>query len=76
MLVIEKDRRTNKYIAVERPLTKDELVMKRKLAFALRAREREEAEKYKLEHREGYCPHCHMLIPMSGICDCGYVKKR
>lgn len=75
-MIIEKNKRTNKYIAVDRPLTQDELIAKRKLTFALKMREKEERLRYKLEHREGYCPHCHMLIPMSGICDCGYVKRR
>ena len=74
-MVIEKNRK-GMYIAVDRPLTQDELIRKRKLAFALKMREKEAHERHKLEHREGYCPHCNMLIPLSGICDCGYTTRR
>ena len=23
----------------------------------------------------GYCPRCNFLLPLSGKCDCGYVKR-
>ena len=27
-------------------------------------------------HKYGYCPHCHISIPMNGVCDiCGYDAK-
>lgn len=43
---------------------------KRKLRFALRMQEREEREAYDREHANGYCPKCHCLLPLSGICNC------
>ena len=27
-------------------------------------------KQYKIDHANGYCPHCHMLIPLNGHCDC------
>lgn len=73
-MVIEKDRRTNKYVQVDRELTKDEKAQKRKVLYAMRKQAERDLQQYKEEHRHGFCPHCHMLIPMNGICDCGYVK--
>ena len=32
----------------------------------------EEADK----QRRGYCPCCYTLLPVSGICDCGYIKPK
>lgn len=26
-------------------------------------------------YNENYCPHCHMLLPLNGKCDCGYEAK-
>ena len=74
-MVIEKNRRTNKYVVVDRELTAEERAKKRKLIFALQMRELEAAKQHELEHREGYCPHCHMLIPLNGVCDCGYTRR-
>ena len=27
-----------------------------------------------LTRARGVCPHCHMVLPFSGVCDCGYIK--
>lgn len=27
-----------------------------------------------LTRARGVCPHCHMVLPFNGVCDCGYVK--
>ena len=27
-----------------------------------------------LTKARGTCPHCHMVLPFNGVCDCGYVK--
>lgn len=40
--------------------------------YARNMRIREEEEK---TARRGYCPKCHLLLPLSGVCDCGYNKK-
>ena len=82
-LILVKDdylnKRTNKRIFFEEAIDEREqenrLMQKRKLMYALRKREEEEQARHNREHRNGYCPHCHTLIPMSGVCDCGYTTK-
>ena len=37
----------------------------RKLRYALKKRDEEVHAQYELDHRKGYCPKCHMLIPMA-----------
>lgn len=64
-MVYNKHKHCYEPIYVEK--TKDE---KAKIAFIMSMQDREAKEQYKLEHRNGYCPHCHMLIPLSGCCDC------
>lgn len=27
-------------------------------------------EEWARTHRHGYCPHCHLLLPATGKCDC------
>lgn len=44
----------------------------RKASYAMDARANEEEEKLL---RRGVCPKCHMILPMSGVCDCGYDKR-
>lgn len=39
------------------------------VAKMLRRQEFRDAQQYKLEHKNGYCPKCHMLLPLSGKCD-------
>jgi type IV secretory pathway VirD2 relaxase len=72
-------KRTNTRIFFEEEISEQEnqnrQLAKRKLMYAMRKREEEAQNKYNEEHRNGYCPHCHMLIPMSGKCDCGYEVK-
>lgn len=43
---------------------------KRKLSYIRRKQDQEANEAYRLEHSKGYCPKCHCLLPLSGICDC------
>ena len=43
---------------------------KRRLRWLRRKQDQEAAEAYKLEHKNGYCPKCHCLLPLNGICDC------
>ena len=41
----------------------------RKVRYAMHKAETEQDEAYELEHTNGYCPVCHMLLPMnSTIC--------
>jgi hypothetical protein len=74
------NKRLNKNIPYEEVIHykvyNEAMEKKRKLMFALRYRETEASRQYVLETRNGYCPHCHMLIPLNGICDCGYVVKK
>ena len=43
---------------------------------ALRRKDKEEAAKYRDEHKQGYCPHCFVLLTPDYHCDCcGYTKE-
>lgn len=56
----------------------DEQIAKQraKLAYALRHKAKEEAAKYRDEHKQGYCPHCFILLTPDYHCDCcGYTKE-
>ena len=64
------DKRTNQFCEI--PLTKEETDRKKRVRNLIRFLEQQERERYKREHRNGYCPICGMLIPMNGECDCGY----
>ena len=75
-MIIVKDRKSNKYISIDRPLTDDEIAQKRKITYVIRKQEELARQEYNLEHRNGYCPHCHMLIPLNGQCECGYEIRR
>lgn len=35
----------------------------------LQRQESKDLQQYELEHKNGYCPKCHMLLPLSGKCD-------
>lgn len=55
----------------------DEATIKQraKLAYALKCRDREAAEQYRNEHKQGYCPRCFILLTPQYTCDiCGYTK--
>lgn len=82
MVLVKDDylsKRTNTRIFFEEEIPEQEYEnrqsQKRKLMYALRKREEEAQMRHDREHRNGYCPHCHMLIPMSGVCDCGYTTR-
>ena len=47
----------------------NELKRRRKLRYAMKKRDEELERQYKIEHKNGYCPKCYCLLPMSGICD-------
>ena len=80
--VIVKDdvmnKRTHKRIYFEEHISEEEyqsrLMQKRKLSYAMRMHNKEAEEQYLYEHKNGYCPICGMLLPLSGECDCGYTK--
>lgn len=40
----------------------------RKRFFAMKMRDREMARQDALDHSKGYCPKCHTLLPLSGVC--------
>lgn len=42
------------------------------LIKGLHAQDRAIKEEYERTHQHGVCPQCHMVIPSSGVCDCGY----
>lgn len=59
----------NKFIYEEdkkKSMSKDE---KKKLKSLLQKLDDLEQAEYKLSHSKGYCPHCHCLLPLNGICD-------
>lgn len=41
---------------------------KLKTLYALRKQAQEERAQHILDHSKGYCPHCYMLRPLTGIC--------
>lgn len=47
--------------------TKDE---KKRKALAMHFAQLERDAQKTFDHKNGYCPHCHMLIPLNGVCDC------
>ena len=49
---------------------KAEKERKQRAYRALAAQDNAIQRQYSKEHRHGYCPKCHMLLPASGICDC------
>lgn len=56
----------------------DEQIAKQhaKLAYALKRRDQEAAQAYRDEHKQGYCPHCFILLTPQYACDiCGYIKE-
>ena len=55
---------------VEIPDDDPVVTQKRKLAYAMRMRDREMQEQWQLDHSKGYCPKCHCLLPLTGRCDC------
>lgn len=53
--------------------SQEQKYQRRRLAYAMKMRDQEVERE--LQRREAnMCPICHMLIPTSGICDCGYNK--
>lgn len=44
-------------------------LQRRKVAMAMRWREKQMQEAYDEEHRNGYCPKCFSLIRLNGLCD-------
>ena len=74
------NKRTNKRVYFEEEISTKEyserLCARQRLAFAMKMREKEAQDNYDREHKNGYCPHCGMLIPLNGECDCGYTIRR
>ena len=74
------NKRTNKRVYFEEEISAKEyserLRTRQRLAFAMKMREKEAQDNYDREHKNGYCPHCGMLIPLNGECDCGYTIRR
>ena len=64
------NKRTNSFVDVEE--TKEDVQRRLKTRRIIRFLEMKAKEEYKLEHKNGYCPICGMLIPLSGECECGY----
>lgn len=51
-------------------LNKEELSKeKRKVSLMLAKLDRLAKYEYELSHSKGYCPHCHCLLPLNGLCD-------
>lgn len=43
---------------------------RQRVAMIIARQDKELKEQYKIDHKNGYCPHCHMLLPLNGQCDC------
>lgn len=61
--------RYHKTSRVEIPDDDPVVTQKRKLAYAMRMRDREAQKQWQLDHSKGYCPKCHCLLPLTGRCD-------
>ena len=74
------NKRINKRVYFEEEISAkeydDRLRARKRLAFAMKMRETEAQDNYNREQKNGYCPQCGMLIPLSGECDCGYIIRR
>ena len=61
----------HKNIEVEEPIRREDYVSETRLMHKiLRREEQRQKDEYELTHRLGYCPHCGMLLPLNGKCDC------
>ena len=70
-MYITKNRKTIRLTDEE--LTEMDIKQLKRQKFAvakmLRRQEYKDSQQYELEHKNGYCPKCHMLLPLSGKCD-------
>lgn len=67
MYITDRWHRTSR---VEIPDDGPEAKQKRKLAYAMKMRDKEAFVQWQLDHSKGYCPKCHCLLPLTGRCDC------
>lgn len=69
------DKKTMRYVNEEDVYMPQELAErnKKKRAAMLAADARVIAQE-KDKWARGYCPRCRLLLPVSGRCDCGYVR--
>lgn len=47
---------------------------KRRIRFILALKDAELNREAAEDRKRGYCPQCHLLLPITGRCDCGYIK--
>ena len=70
------DKRRDQYILETDTMSARELTELRKQRYkGMRATDIKLRQEYARTHRHGYCPHCHLLLPATGVCDCGYTAK-
>lgn len=43
---------------------------RQQIATIISRQDKELKEQYEIDHTKGYCSHCHVLLPLSGKCDC------
>ena len=48
----------------------------RKNLFMIIKRQDMEAIKQQRYEKNNVCPHCHLVLPLNGECECGYIKSR
>lgn len=48
---------------------------KSRIKRARRAADRRANEQEDALIRRGVCPHCHLILPYNGKCDCGFERK-
>lgn len=70
-MYITKNRKTIRLTDEDLTETDIKQLERQKSAVAkmLRRQEFRDAQQYEHEHKNGYCPKCHMLLPLSGKCD-------
>lgn len=69
MVIKERINKNGKIVYVTRQAEEWEVERFLRQLGARRHAEDEAKAAYQLEHSKGYCPKCHILLPLSGRCD-------
>ena len=64
-MVYNKRKRCYEPIYVEKSAKE-----RQQIATIISRQDAELKRQYKIDHTNGYCPRCHMLLPLNGHCDC------
>lgn len=70
---MEYVKRLNRFVHETDLYSNEEIrEQKNRARNAMRMTDLKAEEEYARTHRHGTCPYCHMVIPASGQCGCGY----